>query len=67
MGLPGPLAWLLKCKGGQRGARAKFGDLQDFPVLKAVLRGDARSDIMARSRETADIKRPCRPLDGIHE
>ncbi len=62
LGPPGPLSCPLKYKRGQRGARAKFGDFLEFPVLKAVLRGDARGGIMARSGVTADIKRPCRPL-----
>ncbi len=62
MGPPSPLACPLKFKGGQRGARAKFGDFLDFPVRKAVMRGDACGSIMARSGETADIKRPYRSL-----
>ncbi len=55
---------LLKSKGGQQGAHAGFGHILDFLVLKAVQRRDARGDILARSRQTADIKRSCRPLHG---
>ncbi len=64
VGPPGPLACPLKFKGRQRGARAKFGDFLEFPVLNEALRGDADGVIMARSGETADIKRPCRSLEG---
>ncbi len=59
VGTRGPLACPLKFDGGQRGARAKFGEFLDFPILKAVLRGHARGGVMPRSGETADIKRPC--------
>ncbi len=64
VGPPGPLACPLKSEGGQRGARAKFGHISDFLVLKAVQRGDARGDILARSGQTANtgIQRPCRTL-----
>ena len=62
MGLPGPLPCPLKSEGGQQGARAKFGDFLDFLVLKTVQRGSVRGGIMASSGQSADIKRPSRPL-----
>ncbi len=61
---PSALICPLKSKGGQRGARAEFGHILDFLVLKAVQRGDARIDILARSGQTANIQRPCRTLIG---
>ncbi len=63
---PGALTCPLKFKGGQRGARAKFGLFLDCLVLKAVQRGDARGDILTRRGHIADIQRPCRTLTTIH-
>ncbi len=58
----GVLPWPLESEGGQRGARAKYGHSLDFLVLEAVQSRDARSDILARSGQTADSGRPCRGL-----
>ncbi len=65
-GPAGPTELPAKLTVGQRDARAKFGDFLDFPVLKAVQRGDARGGYHGPQRGKPLISRGpvdpwCRP------